>query len=72
MDRASFVIIKNVSEGGFLFTVPREPLFLEDLPTVVEVKFMGQMLKFSGRLRIGNIKRHFLEAANRHKFNFGQ
>ncbi len=50
MGRTSFVIIKNVSEGGFLLTVPRNSHFLENLPTVVNVKFMGQSAKFSGRL----------------------
>lgn len=51
MGRVSFITIKNVSEGGFLLTLPRHSQFLEDLPTVVTVKFMGETAKFSGRLR---------------------
>lgn len=50
MGRVSFVIIKNVSEGGFLLTVPRNSQFLENLPTVINVKVGGQSAKFSGRL----------------------
>lgn len=44
------MIVKNVSEGGFLLTVPRNSQFLENLPTEIHVKVSGQGAKFPGRL----------------------